>query len=85
MADRFLCLLVILISSRPVSRKAAPDYRLVVKKPMDLETIRVKLDGLKTYTSNQQVMSSDNRFDALNFFNTDKCKQQCSINPSSEK
>ena len=30
-----------------------PDYPLLVKKSEGLETTRVKLDGLKTYTSKQ--------------------------------
>ena len=42
--------------SRPVSRREAPDYRHVVSQPMDLETIRQRLDDMRTYSTNQQVL-----------------------------
>ena len=45
----------IYIFYRPVSLKEAPDYLEVVKRPMDLETIRQRLDGHKAYTHNYQV------------------------------
>ena len=42
--------------SRPSGGVTSPDYHLVVKKPASRETVRVKLDGLKTYTSKQEML-----------------------------
>ena len=42
--------------SIPGGGVTTPNYHLVVKKSAGLETTRVKLDGLKTYTSNQGVL-----------------------------
>lgn len=40
----------------PVSRKAAPDYYEIIKKPMDLGTMRHKLDSFK-YTSDEEFIA----------------------------
>ncbi|CAL4060824.1 unnamed protein product [Meganyctiphanes norvegica] len=40
----------------PVSRKAAPDYYDIIKKPMDLGTMRHKLDCFK-YTSDEEFIA----------------------------
>ena len=41
---------------RPIRRADAPDYHLCVKQPMDLDTIRTRLDGTSHYTRNQQIL-----------------------------
>merc|ERR1712227_777264 len=41
---------------RPITKADAPDYHLCIKTPMDLETIRSKLNDM-IYTCNQEVIS----------------------------
>lgn len=41
---------------RPISKQDAPDYHLLVKTPMDLQTIRTRLDSMSHYLSNQAVI-----------------------------
>merc|ERR1712226_370372 len=40
---------------RAITKQDAPDYHLHVKKPMDLNTIRKRLDGPSHYTRNQEI------------------------------
>jgi len=40
---------------RPITKSEAPDYHKIIKTPMDLGTIRSKLNSLK-YTCNQEVL-----------------------------
>ena len=42
---------------RPISKQEAPDYHLHVKTPMDLQTIRTRLDGMAFYTRNQEIIN----------------------------
>ena len=40
---------------RPITKAEAPDYHKIIKRPMDLGTIRSSINRMK-YTCNQQVM-----------------------------
>lgn len=41
---------------RPITKQDAPDYHLCVKTPIDLSTIRTRLDGTTYYTRNQEIL-----------------------------
>merc|ERR1711962_1615812 len=41
---------------RPITKQEAPDYLLCVKTPMDLSTIRSRMDGNIYYSRNQEIL-----------------------------
>merc|ERR1712106_727378 len=41
---------------RPITKQDAPDYHLYIKTPMDLQTIRTRLNGMSHYDKNQEVI-----------------------------
>jgi len=42
---------------RPITKKDAPDYHLCVRFPIDLSTIKTRLDGTSHYSRNQEILN----------------------------
>lgn len=67
---------------RPITKADAPDYHLYIKNPMDLSTIRTRLDGTTHYTRNQEILD-DIRLvfaNCIKYNREDAEEYQCAVN-----